>query len=197
MLLSTLATIGAVGSAIWGQYKSNQYNKQARADLKKGHEDKEAFLKSEIRADGTNRPYFQSILTRLREVGDERAQRERGVNAVIGGNESGVFAQKKANALEEARVLSDQASRESLRKEGLKNQLMQENANYQQQLANLNFQQGQTVANAAGQVTRAMAGLSTADNNTWGDDLNMFGLDMSNYELHDDGHYYKIPKNQR
>ena len=197
MLLGTLAALGSIGSAIYGAARSARYNKAAQADLTDNYMNTQRVLNSELRKDYTSRTDFQNILNRQRELLDEYTKRERGVNAVIGGNDNAVFAQKKANAASVANTMSNIAGRAATYKEGVQNRILANDANYTQQMANLKLQQGQTVANAAGQVSKAMSGLASADNATWGDDLNMFGLDMSNYELRDDGHYYKIPKNQR
>ena len=196
MLLTTLAALGSIGSAIYGAAKSSQYNRAAQKDLTNNHLDTQRVLNSELRKDYTSRTDFQNILTRQRELLDEYTKRERGVNAVMGGNENAVFAQKKANAASVANTMSNIAGRAATYKEGVQNRILADNANYTQQMANLKMRQGQTVANAAGQATKAMAGLAAADNNTWGDDLNMFGLSMDNYELRDDGHYYRKPKGQ-
>lgn len=196
MLLTTLAALGSIGSAIYGAARSAKYNRSAQSDITGNHLDTQRVLQSELRRDYTSRTDFQNILNRQRELLDEYTKRERGINAVIGGNEAGVFAQKKANAASVANTMSNIAGRAASYKEGVQNKILADNANYTQQMANLKLRQGQTVANAAGQVTRAMSGLAAADNATLGDDLAMFGLDMSNYELRDDGHYYRKQKNQ-
>ena len=201
MLLGTLAALGSIGSAIYGAAKSAKYNRAAQQQLTDNYMDTQRVLQSELRKDYTSRTDFQNILNRQRELLDEYTKRERGVNAVIGGNDSAVFAQKKANAASVANTMSNIAGRAATYKEGVQNKILANDANYTQQMANLKLQQGQTVANAAGQVTGAMAGLAKADNATWGDDLAMFGLDTSNYErvVGPDGvaHLYKIPKSQR
>lgn len=198
MLLTTLAALGSIGSAIYGAAKSSKYNRAAQADLTNNHLDTQRVLNSELRRDYTSRTDFQNILNRQRELLDEYTKRERGVNAVVGGNESAVFAQKKANAASVANTMSNIAGRAASYKEGVQNRILADNANYTQQMANLKMKQAQTVANAAGQVSGAMSGLAKADNSTWGDDLAMFGLDTSNYErvIGSDGvpHLYRKQK---
>lgn len=182
MLLTTLAALGEIGSAIWAKRKSIEYNRSAMSDLTNNHLDTQRILNSELRGDYTSRTDFQNILNRQRELLDEYTRRERGVNAVVGGNDAAVLAQKKANAASVANTKSNVAGRAASYKEGVQNKILADNANYTQQMAGLKMSQAQTVANAAGQVSRAMSGLAAADNATWGDDLAMFGLDTSNYE---------------
>lgn len=198
MLLTTLAALGSIGSAIYGAARSSRYNRQAQSDLTDNHLDTQRVLQSELRRDYTSRSDFQNILNRQRELLDEYTKRERGVNAVIGGNEAGVIAQKKANAGSVAHTMSNIAGRAASYKEGVQNKILADNASYTQQMAGLKMKQAQTVASAAGQVSRAMSGLAAADDATWGDDLAMFGLDTSQYErvIGADGvpHLYRIPK---
>lgn len=182
MLLGTLAALGSIGSAIYGAAKSAQYNRQAQQALTDNHLDTQRVLQSELRKDYTSRTDFQNILNRQRELMDDYTKRERGINAVVGGNEAGVYAQKKAAAQGLANTMSNIAGRAASYKEGVQNQLLNENKSYANQMANLKLNQGQTVANAAGQVTGAMAGLAGADNGTFGDDLAMFGLSTANYD---------------
>ena len=182
MLLTTLAALGSIGSAIYGAAKSSKYNRAAQSDLTGGHLDTQRILNSELRSDYTSRTDFQNILNRQRELLDEYTKRERGVNAVVGANDGAVLAQKKANAASVANTMSNVAGRAAAYKEGVQNKILADNANYTQQMAGLKMKQAQTVANAAGQVSKAMAGLAAADNATLGDDLAMFGLDTSNYE---------------
>lgn len=182
MLLTTLATIGSIGAAIYGAAKSAKYNRQAQEDLTKNHEDTQRVLQSRLYSDYTNRTDFQNLFNRQRELLDQQVRRANARSVVSGASEEQAALAKEAANKAMADTMSNVAARAASYKEGVENQMLNENRSHTQQMAGLKMKQAEAVANAAGQVSQAMSGIASADNATLGDDLAMFGLDTSNYE---------------
>ena len=98
MLLTTLATIGGIGSSIAAAIGSARQANAAQRTLAENYGDIDRFLRSKYRSDYTKRSDFQSLMTKQKELLDAQYAREKGTNAVIGGNDAAVYAQKQANA---------------------------------------------------------------------------------------------------
>lgn len=198
MLLTTLATLGSIGSAIYGAVKSSKYNREAQAGLAENHADTQRVLESKLHSDYTSRSDFQNIFNRQRELLDRQVKRAE-ARGVVGGAsaESVALAKEQANKAM-ADTMSNVAGRAAAYKDDIQNQILKENSDYAKNVASLKLKQGQTVVDAAGQVSKAMTGLAALDKNTLGDDLAMFGLDTSNYEriIGSDGlpHLYRKQK---
>lgn len=182
MLLTTLATIGSIGAAIYGAAKSAKYSRQAQEDLTKNHDDTQRVLQSRLYSDYTNRTDFQNLFNRQRELLDQQVRRANARSVVSGASEEQAALAKEAANKAMADTMSNVAARAASYKEGVENQMLNENRSHTQQMAGLKMKQAEAVANAAGQVSQAMSGIASADNATLGDDLAMFGLDTSNYE---------------
>ena len=182
MLLTTLAALGAIGSAIYGAARSAKYNRQAQEDLTNSHEDTRRVLQSRLYSDYTNRTDFQNLFNRQRELLDQQVKRANARSVVSGASEEQAALTKEAANKAMADTMSNVAGRAASYKEGVETQLLNEDRSHAQQMAGLKMKQAETVAQAAGQVSQAMSGLASADNATLGDDLAMFGLDTSNYD---------------
>lgn len=179
MLLTTLATLGNIGSSAYSAYKSAQANKQAQNIETANYRDTDRILQSNLRSDYTTRTDFQNILSRQKALLDAQWKRTQGANAVagsVGGLEAGA-AQKQANALAMADTMGNLAAGASDYKDAVQQQIIANNARHAQSQANAKARQAQIIADAGGQVSKAMGGIVQADNPTYDSAiLKMFGL---------------------
>lgn len=133
-------------------------------------------LHSELNSDVTNNSEFRQLMSRLDQYDADAIARQQGINAVIGGNQGGIYAQKQANANAKTKMLSDFGASETAYKRGVRDDIMRENARFAQNKITTAQNKANTIATAAGQATQAMSGLARADRNNWADDLAMFGI---------------------
>lgn len=166
MLLTTLATLGSIGSSVASMIGSAKYNNANRELLAEN----QRLLRSRINADYTKKSQFVAGMTKQKEFMDAYTNTEQGRNSVIGGYAPSVMAQKGANARTLANMGNTLASNADAYKERAENDLMRT----RNQEANLNANQANNIAQAG---TTAMIGLgSLADADTGESTLDMFGL---------------------
>lgn len=179
MLLTTLATLGSIGASAYSAYKSAQRNREADRIENANYRNSDRILQSNLRSDYTSRTDFQNILNRQKALLDAQWKRVQGANAVAGSTgalESGA-AQKQANALAMADTMGNLAAGASDYKDSVQQQILANNARHTQAQVASKARQAQNIADAGGQVTRAMSGIVAADNPTYDASiLKMFGL---------------------
>lgn len=163
MLLTTLATIAGIGSSIASAIGSARQANKAINTAVQGYGDNERFLRSRYRSDYTKRSDFQSLLTKQKELLDAQYAREKGVNAVIGGNDAAVYAQKQANANAVAQTMSNAGAAAANYKEGIENQIQRNAMAKANTIATEQSRRAQTIAAAGGNALKAMFGLADAD----------------------------------
>jgi hypothetical protein len=126
-------------------------------------------------------PENAGLLRRLQEMQRERYNQARATNVVAGGTDAHLAAMQGQGA----KIVSDTANAIAERSQAYKDKV--EDAKYSakkahaQQMFGLDQQKAQTIANAAGQATKAMAGIAAAGaaaENPYG----MFGLGQDDYE---------------
>lgn len=163
MLLTTLATIGGIGSSIASAIGSARASNNAQRLAERGYNATDAFLRSRYYADYTKRSDFQALMSKQKELADLQYKREKGVNAVIGGNDAGVYAQKMANSNALAQTMSNAGAQSASYKEGIEAKMVQNQAQKTQSQANEQARRAQTMALAGGEALKAMFGLADAD----------------------------------
>ena len=162
MLLSTLATLGAIGSTIAGAFTSAAKNRAAEGALDENHRNTVRILQSRLRSDYTTRSDFQYMMEKQRQLLDAQYKREKGVAAVAGGNNQAVAAQKMANAAAVADTSARLGAQSAAYKDAANNALIAENQRYSTNKANLAFARAESIANAAGQAVNAFGNLAAA-----------------------------------
>jgi len=163
MLLTTLATIGGIGSSIAAAIGSARQAGNAVQTLDNNYRDIDRMLRSRYRSDYTKRSDFQSLMTKQKELLDAQYAREKGVNAVIGGNDAAVYAQKRANAQSVASTMSNAGAAAASYKEGVENQIARNQSQRANTIAADQSRRAQTIAAAGGNALKAMFGLVDAD----------------------------------
>lgn len=163
MLLTTLATIGGIGSSIAAAIGSARQANNAVRTLENNYTDVDRFLRSKYRSDYTKRSDFQALMTKQKELLDAQYAREKGVNAVVGGNDAAVYAQKQANAQSLANTMSNAGAQAANYKEGIESQIVRNQSQKANTIANEQSRRAQTIAAAGGNALKAMFGLADAD----------------------------------
>jgi len=162
-LLTALGAIGGIASSIVSAIGSARQANNALNTATSNYADIERLLKSRYRSDYTKRSDFQSLMTKQKELLDAQYAREKGVNAVIGGNDAAVYAQKQANAQSIASTMANLGAQSANYKEGVEAKLVNTQSQKAQTIASNQTRMAQTIAGAGGNALKAMFGLADAD----------------------------------
>ena len=176
MLLSALAAIGSIGSAIYGGIKASQAQKKANTMLGNFRTDRKRWYDAEQARDYTLRPDVQSVMNKQRELLAENYRRSRATNVVAGGTDASLALQRDATNKTMASVGSNIAAQGARYKDSIAAEGRNIDYGLQQQQIGIQQAKANSISNAAGQATRAMAGIAAGDTNNWADDLRIFGL---------------------
>ena len=179
MLLSTLATLGSLGSAIYGQVQSRRYNDKARNEEMSANLENERILQTRLNSDFSRGSEFQGYWNAKQKADDRRIAIERGVNEVVGGNDNALNAQREAISASEAQMGSSLASRADAVKMATERGLMAENGRHANVMRGIYDDRAKQVTSAVSQYRNSMGQIAKADSNTLGDDLNFFGVALN------------------
>lgn len=156
------AAIGAaaqVGSSIYGAIKSSQANKKAMDILKAQKDENKKWYEERMNEDYLQRLDVQNVLRKQRDLLSEQYKRAWATNVVAGGtDESLALQQQGANEILGDTMGNIAAQAESY-KEGAENQYRSTDAALAQQEMGIHQAQAKTIADAAGQVGKAVSGL--------------------------------------
>ena len=179
--LAALAALGSLAATGIGAVGSAQANAQARADLDADFRDQMARYDRLLNRNYVDSPENAGLLRRLQEMQRERYNQARATNVVAGGTDAHLAAMQAQGA----KIVSDTgnaiAERAQAYKDRIEDAKYAAKGRYAQQMFGLDQQKAQTIANAAGQASKAMAGIAAAgaaSQNPYG----MFGLGQDDYE---------------
>lgn len=179
--LALLAGLGSLAATGIGAAGSASANAEARSRLESDYRDQMARYNRLLDRNYVDSPENAGLLRRLQEMQRERYNQARATNVVAGGTDAHLAAMQEQGA----KIVSDTANGIAERSQAYKDKV--EDAKYSakrshaQQMFGLDQQKAQTIANAAGQATKAMAGIAAAGaaaENPYG----MFGLGQDDYE---------------
>jgi len=179
--LAALAALGSLAATGIGAASSASANAQAREDLKSDFRDQMARYNRLLNRNYVDSPENAGLMRRLQDMQRERYNQARATNVVAGGTDAHLAAMQGQGA----KIVSDTANAVAERSQAYKDKV--EDAKYatkraySQQMFGLDQQKAQTIANAAGQASKAMAGIAAAGGaaqNPFG----MFGLGQDDYE---------------
>lgn len=159
MIGTIISGVAALGSAIYGAVKSGKENKKARQLIAQERADNREWYNTEMNKDYTSRSDAQALLTKQRELLEERAKSARGAAVVAGASEASVAAEKEAANTAMAETMADIASGASAHKDEVTAQYREEDSRLNQQQAEIHQQQANNVAQAAGQLTSTATNL--------------------------------------
>ena len=174
MLGEVAATgIGSVASASENNAARRRLEDVYDADLR----EYDRLLKRNVVDDPEN----AGLMRRLQELQWERYNQARATNVVAGGTDAHLAAMQQAGNDVVVRTGQGIAERATGTKDALRKEKNSVKRSYAQQLFGLDQQKAQTISNAAGQVSKAMAGIAGAAG-TAENPYGMFGLTQGDYE---------------
>lgn len=158
------AIVGAaaqVGSSIYGAIKSSQASKRAMDLLKARKEENRKWYEEKMAEDYMQRPDVQNALRKHKDLLGEQLKRSRATNIVAGGTDESLALGQQAAMESLGETTANIAAQSADYKEAVENQYRTTDAALDQQEMGIHQQQAQSIANAAGQVGKAVGGLVT------------------------------------
>ena len=152
---SIIGGIGALGSAIYGAFKSSKANNQARKLIQQQRDDNKRWYDVKMSQDYTQRADVQAAIKKQRELLDEQYKRARATNAVAGGTDEALALQKQAANNAVADTMTNVASNAAAYKDNVEQQYRANDAALNQQQAQSYQQQAAQTAAAASQAVNA------------------------------------------
>lgn len=143
------AGLGAIGS-IFGGISASKAMKRVKNNLNEQRRRNQDWYDRRYNEDATQRADAQAILSRTEDSIRNRNRQAAGAQAVAGGTEESVAAEKAANI----------AVNGEARKDAVESQYMTTDANLQQQLNNMEVNKAQAIGAATQGVVQAGAGLA-------------------------------------
>lgn len=153
------AGLGAIGS-IFGGISASKAMKRVKNNLNEQRRRNQDWYDRRYNEDATQRADAQAILTRTEESIRNRNRQAAGAQAVAGGTEESVAAEKAANNAALASATTNIAVNGEARKDAVESQYMETDANLQQQLNNMEVNKAQAIGAATQGVVQAGAGLA-------------------------------------
>ena len=179
--LALLAGLGSLAATGIGAAGSASANADARRALTEDFREQMARYDRLLNRNYVDSPENAGLLRRLQDMQRERYNQARATNVVAGGTDAHLAAMQAQGA----KIVSDTANGIAERSQAYKDRI--EDAKYAakrshaQQMFGLDQQKAQTIANAAGQASKAMAGIAAAGGPTE-NPYGMFGLRQGDYE---------------
>ena len=149
------------GSSIYGAIKSSQANKKANALIQSERDENRKWYEQKMAEDYMQRADVQNVLRKQRELLNEQYQRARATNVVAGGTDESLALQQQAANATLGETTANIAAQSEAYKEGVESQYRAKDAALNQQQVNVYQNEASQIAQAAGQVGKAVGGLVT------------------------------------
>lgn len=169
--LAALATLGSLMATGIGAAESAGANEEARSRLAADREADRQYYDRLLSRDYISRPENESLLRRLQELQRKNYDRARAVNTVAGGTDASIAALQAQGNDVVGRVAEGIASQASTYRDKIEEAKRASGRAYAKQMFALDQARANAIATAAGQATKAMAGIAAAA----GDSDNPFG----------------------
>lgn len=147
------------GSSIYGAIKSSQANKRATGLIKRMQDENRKWYEDAMNEDYLQRPDVMNILRKQRELLNEQYHRARATNVVAGGTDESLALQQQAANDTLGETTANIAAQSADYKESKENQFRERDAQLNQWQVNLLQNEASQIAQAAGQVGKAVGGL--------------------------------------
>lgn len=180
--LAALSLLGSLAATGIGAAGSASANAAARQRLENDAEEDRRYYNRLLNRDYVDSPENAGLLRRLQELQRERYNQARATNVVAGGTDAHLAAMQGSANDVVTRTAQGIAERSQQYKDNVASQKRASEKAHSQQMFGLDQQKAQTVANAAGQATKAMAGIAAAA----GTPENPFGLTGPGYDWEGD-----------
>lgn len=160
--LAALAAIGSLASTGIGAIGSASANADARRRLSDEHNAERARYNRLLARNYVDSPENTGLLRRVGELQRDRYNQARATNVVAGGTDAHLAALTGQGSDLVARTANSVAERAVASRDRLEDARRASERAYAQQMFGLDQQKAQSIANAAGQATKAMAGIAAA-----------------------------------
>lgn len=147
------------GSSIYGAIKSSQANKRATGLIQSERDANRKWYEEKMAEDYMQRADVQNVLRKQRELLNEQYQRARATNVVAGGTDESLALQQQAANATLGETTANIAAQSADYKEGVENQYREKDSALNQQQVNIYQNEASQIAQAAGQVGKAVGGL--------------------------------------
>lgn len=148
-----------IGSSIYGQVKSNQFNAQAQKELQNRRDENRRWYNQKMSEDYMMRSDVQNVLRKQRELLNEQYQRARATNIVAGGTDESLALQQQEANKTMGDTMADIAANASAYKDNVEQQFRAQEDSLSQQQQQIYSNKANQVAQAASQAASAGAGL--------------------------------------
>lgn len=170
--LAALAALGSIAATGIGAAASAKKNKEAQETLESDRRRDREYYTRLLDRDYINTPENESLLRRMQEMQRANYDRARAINTVAGGTDASLAAMQAAGNDTVARVAEGIGARAGERRDRIQAASRASEKAYNQQMFGLQRERANVIANAAGQATKAMAGIAGASgsaSNPYGD----------------------------
>lgn len=147
------------GSSIYGEIESKKAGNQVLKSIQDDREANRKWYETEMGQDYLQRADAQNILRKQRELLDEQMRKSRAINVVAGGTDESLALQQKAANQTLGETMANMAAQSESHDEAVENQYKATEASLNQQERAYYQNQSQQIAQAAGQVGKAVSGL--------------------------------------
>ena len=162
MLGSLIGGAMKIGSTIVGGISSSRARRKVQKNLEQQERDNQNLYEQRYNEDATQRADAQQLLTYTQDAIRNRNKASRGIQAVMGGNNESVVADKAANNA----VMTDTVGRISAaadaRKDAIEDQYLRNKASIDAQENQLALGNAANIATAAGQMANVGADIASA-----------------------------------
>lgn len=150
--------VGAAGSIFGGISASKALNK-VKKNIEAQRQKNQDWYDQRYNEDSTQRADAQKLLTQTQEMIKAQNQQAAGNAAVMGGTEESVAAAKAANNKAITDTMSNINAQADARKDKIEQTYQQNDANFQQQLNDIEQQKAQAISQAVQGVTSAASAM--------------------------------------
>lgn len=151
-----------IGASIFGGISASKAMKKVKQNVEGQMQENEAWYNRRYNEDATQRAEAQAILNKTEESIRNRNRQAAGTQAVTGGTEESVAAAKAANNQALTDATTNIAIAADSRKDQIEHQYMQNKADLNNQLNNLEQAKAQAIGQAVNGVAQAGAGMASA-----------------------------------
>lgn len=152
------AGIGALAS-IFGGIASAKAMKDAQKKIEQQREDNKSWYNQRYNEDATQRADAQSMLTKTQEALKQQNKNLAGTQAVMGGTQETVAAQKQAGANTMANATSQIAVAGANRKDSIESTYRTKDDNFNSQLVDLDKARANAIQTATGQLASSASSM--------------------------------------
>lgn len=149
--------LGAIGS-IWGGIQASKAMKEYKKNIETQRAQNKQWYDRRYNEDPMQRASAQALFTRVEDSIRNRNRAAAGTQAVMGGTQEALAATKAANNEALAQVASNVAINGEACKDAIEAQYLNRDAQYQQQLNDLEAQRAQNISQAIQGVADAASG---------------------------------------